>query len=156
MRNLLATSLLLAGSVTAQAQVGGNITAADPNVIAGMLQDFGLRAEMATDEYGDPQIKSATGGINFQVWFYDCTDHVNCQSLQFRAGLDLTNGTTYEAINAWNDSNRYSRATVTSEMDPYLKMDLNLINDGIGRENFRSMLDLWDVLLGSFAKEMGF
>ena len=108
-----------------------------------MMQEFGYLATMGVDSVGDPQISSQVSSTSFSVYFYGCTDGLNCTNIQFAAGYDLTNGTTAEAMNNWNASKRFAYSYIDDEGDPFLNMDVNLDYDGIGEQNLRDFFSLW-------------
>lgn len=130
------------------------ITGEDPALIQRLMQDLGYRADLATDEGGDPLIRSAAGGVNFEVYYYDCEGGKTCNAIQFVAGFDMANGTTLEVLNDWNRANRYGRAYLDDESDPYLEMDMNLWGGGISPATFKDNLEIWESLLGDFQQHI--
>ena len=71
------------------------LEAASTGATAGTLSDADVpldrtaltsyTAELSTNEAdGDPMIESAANGYKFTVHFYDCKDHADCTSIQFR------------------------------------------------------------------------
>ena len=135
---------------TATPALAANVQAEYPAAIAELMKTFGYRAELTTDDQGDPKIKSSAGGANFSVYFYGCTNGKDCTSIQFSAGFDLTDGTTLEVVNDWNTAKRYGKVYLDSENDPYIEMDINLEFGGVGEETFRDTLDIWDRLVSDF------
>lgn len=135
---------------TATPVFAANVQAEYPAAIAELMKTFGYRAELTTDDQGDPKIKSSAGGANFSVYFYGCKNGKDCTSIQFSAGFDLTDGTTLEVVNDWNTAKRYGKVYLDSENDPYIEMDINLEFGGIGEETFRDTLDIWDRLVSDF------
>lgn len=142
---LIALALALPGAALAQ-----NITADDPGKIAATLQEAGYKAELTQDDQGDPKIKSSAGGANYSIYFYGCANNKHCQSIQFSAGFDLTNGTTLEVVNDWNTKKRYGKVYLDADKDPYIEMDVNLAYGGVSRKGFLDTLDSWDRLLSDF------
>lgn len=142
---------LAEGNAQGGAAVGSDaVTGADPAYIAELMKDFGYRAELTTDDQGDPKIKSAGGGANYSIYFYGCENNENCNSIQFSAGFDLTDGTTLEVVNEWNTNKRYGKVYLDNENDPYIEMDINLFGGGISPETLKDDLGLWDNLLADF------
>lgn len=133
-----------------------NVSPGNPAAIADLMKTFGYRAELATDDQGDPKIKSSAGGANFSVFFYGCTANKDCQSIQFSAGFDLPDGTTLDVINDWNTKKRFGQAYLDSEKDPYIQMDINMSMGGISQDLFRDDLDLWDKLVAQFRSHVNF
>jgi len=156
MKPQLLAVVLAAAAAVATPTFAANVIADNPAAMAEVLRAMGYRAELTKDDQGDPKIVSATGGSNFRIYFYGCTANVNCTSIQFAAGFDLTNGSTLEVMNAWNTAKRYSKSYLDNEQDPLIEMDVNLSFGGVSEENFRDTLDLWDSLLGQFKQHIGF
>lgn len=150
-------ALALAFTAVGAAPVfSADITASNPAGIADLLRTMGYRAELTKDNQGDPKINSATGGSNFRIYFYGCTANMDCKSIQFAAGFDLTDGTTLDVVNEWNAAKRYTKAYLDDEQDPLIEMDINLDFGGVSENNFRDSLDLWEGLLAGFKRHINF
>lgn len=160
MKRLLTLAVLVATALPAIAQTGAGgaqvrtITGEDPALLQRLMQDLGYRAEMATDDSGDPLIRSAAGGINFDVYFYGCTNGKTCNAIQFVSGFDLVSGTTLDVANAWNRDKRYGRVYLDDESDPYLEMDINLWGGGVSPATFKDNLEIWESLLNDFQQHI--
>lgn len=137
---------LMASSTIATAQ----ITAKDPDAILKAMQDFGLVATMGKDDGGDPKISSRVSDTKFWVYFYGCEDNRNCASIMFKAGYDLNNGISALKINEWNRDQRFAKAYIDDEGDPFMEFDVNLAYDGMGEKNFSDNLDWWRLLVEDF------
>ncbi len=133
-----------------RATVSGQVTADNPEGMADLMRDFGYRAELTTDDQGDPKIRSGGGGANYSIYFYGCTDGKDCQSIQFSAGFDLDAGTTLAVVNDWNTNKRFGKVYLDPDNDPYIEMDVNLAFGGIGEATFKDSLELWDRVLSDF------
>ncbi len=151
--NLIGLVLTLALPFPALAE---NIIASDPEALADYMRSIGYRAELTTDDEGDPKIKSATGGANFSIYFYGCERNKQCDSIQLSSGFDLDNGSSLNAVNSWNSKKRYGKAYLDDENDPYVEYDINLANGGVSQENFRDTLELWDRVLTDFRSYVDF
>ncbi len=123
------------------------VTAAE---VAAVLKDRGLDAEISTDDWGDPLIKTSSSDRSWYILFYNCNARARCASLQFRVGLDLASGTSYARCNEWNETKRYARCMLDDEMDPYLKWDLEAVN-GFTTEALGFSIDQWVIILPGFA-----
>jgi hypothetical protein len=86
------------------------VRAQDPQSLVAALQGGGYAAKLGVDKVGDPMITSGIGGTNFQIFFYNCTDHKQCATVTFHSGYDLTSSPGLETINEWNRSTRFGRA----------------------------------------------
>ena len=104
---LLLAALAAGWALPAQAQM---VRAQDPGSVVRALQNGGYAAQLGTDKVGDPMITSGVNGTTFQVFFYNCTNHRECATVQFHSGYDLTNPVTLDRINEWNRSQRFGRA----------------------------------------------
>lgn len=132
---------------------GDMISAGDPAHIAEVMKSLGYRAELTTDDRGDPKIKSAAGGANFSVWFYGCENGKNCTSIQFSAGFDMTDGLEAAKANDWNTRKRYGKVYLDSENDPYIEMDI-LVASGISLDLFKENLSVWDRMVSDFKEHI--
>lgn len=144
MIRLLVLALFL-GTSPVSAQVMG-----DPDVIRLLMADFGLKVDADTDSDGDPRLSSRIDGTYFGVYFYDCKDGHQCQSIQFSTGFDLDDPMSLEKVNEWNRDRRFGKVYLDDEGDPYIEMDINVDIDGVGKENFSDSLDIWRRVLSSF------
>ena len=88
---LLAKSIALLALVSAAASGAAQqlVRAQDPQSLVRAMQANGYTAQLTVDSTGDPMIRSAAGGTNFQVLFYNCTNHRECATVQFHVGYDL-------------------------------------------------------------------
>ena len=146
---LLAAAIALAMPASAQ-----TVVASDPNSIVQALQAAGYRAELKTDEFGDPQIDSAASGSNFSIFFFDCTDHRDCGAIQFHASYEM-DAPTAERIAEWNRTKRYGCAFISRHNHTTMEMDILLDPGGISRELFLSNVELWSTLQGEFEDHVG-
>lgn len=133
-----------------------SVVATKPSSIVSALQDAGFRAELTTDPTGDPKIGSASGGVNFSILFYGCSDNRDCSSIQFHAGFVMSTPVSMTSINKWNQTNRFGCGWLDDEDDPHLKFDVNLDEGGISVDLFEDTLDLWTIVLADFAESIGF
>ena len=82
---------LVAGSLIALALAGApqakTIQANDTDAILNIARGYGA-AELVAQGNGDPQITGKIEGITYQVYFLNCTDHTQCQDLNFYLGFD--------------------------------------------------------------------
>lgn len=138
---------------TGEAQVYYTVTGED---VAGVLQEAGYRAEITTDNVGDPMILSHAEGTEYSILFYGCSDGppAACRSLMFRVGFDLEEGMQPGGVNAWNRENRFGKAWLDTEDDPFLEMDIN-VEGGITAEGLRHWLGWWEIVLGGFIRHIG-
>lgn len=145
------------GLLAASPALAQQVTAKDPQSVARALLASGYQAEMKKDGEGDPMIMSASSGTKFGVFFYNCTNHANCATVQFHAGFDTDPGKapSLEKINAWNRTQRFGRAYLDNEGDPVIEMDIDLDDGGMSQPLFLDNLEFWVSVLAQFEKEIG-
>jgi hypothetical protein len=151
-RLFLAACLLAAagaGEAAARPLPSGGLTAEE---VAAVLRDAGYRAEIGVDKVGDPQVKSAAEGVEYNVNFYGCQNG-RCKSIQFSVGFDMKQGTTMERMNDWSRRFRFGKVYIDDENDPYLQMDLD-VEDGVTTEFLKSNVLRWNAVLGDFKKHI--
>jgi hypothetical protein len=123
--------------------------------VAAWLQKAGYKAELTKDDGGDPMINSAANGSTFKVYFYDCdTAKTRCKALQLSAGFDLKTPLTLEKINEWNRKNRYLKAYLDDEGDPYVQYDVN-VNAGRTLAGLDDDFGVWTGMLDDFTTFIG-
>ena len=132
------------------------VRAQDPQSLVNAMQKAGYKAELGTDKVGDPMISSGYSGSTFQVFFYNCTDHKACVTVQFHAGYDVNEALPLETLNAWNKSQRFGRAYLDQEDDPIVEMDVDLDDGGIAPLLFIDNLEFWTSSLGKFETHIGY
>src|SRR5579863_10531082 len=101
--------------------------------VASWLQGEGYKAEMQKRSDGTPNIASSSDGQTFHIYMYDCKDDV-CASLQFSEGFDTKGTFNGDKINDWNKSNRWARAYVDKDNDPWIEYDVDLAPGGRSEE----------------------
>jgi hypothetical protein len=132
------------------------VHAQDPSTIVRALIGGGYSAKLGVDKVGDPMITSAVGGTTFQIFFYNCTNHVQCATVQFHSGYDLTTSPGLDSMNEWNRSERFGRAYLDKENDPILEMDVDLDDGGLSPLLFIDNIEFWGTILGKFEQHIGY
>ena len=150
---LAAAALAAAWALPVQAQM---VKGQDPSTLVRALQKEGMAAKLGTDKVGDPMITSGIGGTTFQIFFYNCTDHKACATIQFHSGYDLKTQVSLEKINEWNRTKRFGRAFLDAENDPILEMDVDLDDGGLSQDLFIDNIQFWSSILGEFEKHIGY
>lgn len=140
-------------AVPAQAQT---VRAQDPATLVSALTGAGYAAKLGTDKVGDPMITSGVGGTTFQIFFYNCTDHRDCATVQFHAGYDMDKPFSLEQVNEYNRSQRFGRAYLDKEGDPNLEMDVDLDDGGMSAALFIDNIEFWESILNKFEDAIGF
>jgi hypothetical protein len=151
-------SLALAAALAASAAPAAaeNVRPQDPGSLVRALQNGGYTAKLGTDKVGDPMITSAVSGTTFQIFFYNCTNHKECATVQFHSGYDFNKVLPLETINEWNRSERFGRAYLDKENDPILEMDVDLDDGGVAPLLFIDNIEFWATILGKFEQHIGY
>ena len=126
------------------------VSAKDPQSVVKALQAKGYAAELG-EAGGDPSIKSGAGGVNFTIFFQNCTKGKNCTTITFATGFTDVDATLAK-LNEWNSTNRFGRAYLDDENDPILRMDVDLDHDGLSRASFNEYIDIWASLAPNYLK----
>jgi Putative bacterial sensory transduction regulator len=127
---------------------------AEPNQIARILQNEGYVAKLDKDDGGDPKIASSSQGAKWSLYFYGCTNHTSCKSVQFQSSFATQGRITLDQVNSWNYAQRYATALLDKVNDVTVKMDIQLAG-GVPEEAFKANLGVWDSQLGGFLKHIG-
>ncbi|WP_259776396.1 YbjN domain-containing protein [Aliiroseovarius crassostreae] len=139
---------------TAGGALAQNITAADPQSLMNFFADEGAPAKLDVDNVGDPLIEMKHYGTEFAVYFYGCDDGKSCDAIQFFSGYSTDGKTPIATINVWNRENRYGRAYLTDEGNARVEYDIYTGADGITREDFAEVFEMWLSVMGQFEKHI--
>lgn len=127
------------------------VTARDPAVIYEVARGFG-NAVQEKDGDGDPRITGRAEGIKYSIYFYGCTNHTNCEDIQFFAYWKGVKA-SLETINAWNAGNRFGKAYIDKDGDVCLIHPVNL-NLGVTKANLEDAFEWWVAVSKSFRKDV--
>lgn len=119
------------------------VIASDPESFVAFFEDAGYPARLTEDQMGDPLIEYRQGSDKYSMFFYDCTDNVDCHAVQFYSGYNTEGETTLEMINEWNAERRFTRAYLTEDGVARIEMDIATSFDGLSWRDFSALLDLW-------------
>lgn len=130
----------------------------NPQELALILQDEGLKAKLETDAEGDPCIKSASNGWNWQIYFDDRNE--NGTRLAFTLGLGLSSDIDVDAL-----CNKYNRERLVGSMWHSERLDsdgewftalqfhVSLIG-GVSEDWLKHQLARWDAAITAFSDEV--
>jgi hypothetical protein len=121
--------------------------------VAAWLGGRGFESIIGKTNQGGPKVDSVRSGAKFQVNLYDCEGD-RCQSVQFSAFFDLKDGLTGPVANQWNKNNRYLKAYLNEDGDPYVQYDVN-VNRGRTYSGLDDDFDVWADTLPTFIKYIG-
>lgn len=145
----VATVLVSVG--LAGAAVADPLRASEPQSFINWFFEAGYPAQLTTDGVGDPHIEFRHNGVVHPLWFYDCTNNSECQSVQFYYGYQFEAPFDLELLNDWNgEARRYTRAYRIDDGTVRLEMDVFTGIDGISGRDFESLLRLWLDRLAEF------
>ena len=150
-RTIAAAGIYFAALAVATPSSAQMIASSNPEGVASYFRAEGATVVITTDSEGDPRLQVMRGeNLGFEVWFYNCINHKNCQSLQFYAGYS---GADVDAtrINIWNRTRRFGRAYLDTENNPAVEMDINMLDPGISRALFADNYRVWKVLMSEFS-----
>ena len=159
MRSILLTGIaaaaLLFQAGTAQAQDrtpcgAGLVCASNPDAVMKAMEKAGLKPKKSTDNDGDPMIESDAATYHFQVYFYGCEQHRNCDSLRFEVAFRKEPDNTAELANKWNANQRFIHLGVKPDGRMVAAYDLAMIG-GTTERNFADVLDWWKSQLEEMA-----
>ncbi|MCT2558839.1 YbjN domain-containing protein [Tsuneonella sp. YG55] len=127
----------------------GTVAASDPAQVAGAMEAAGYVAQLDTDGYGDPLIRTTFAGYAGSIYFYGCDEanHTGCDSIQFRVGLDRKAPVTPELMNQIVRKYRFIALWLDKEGDPWVNHDV-YIGSGVPAANFIAALKAFE---GNFA-----
>lgn len=140
---------LAAVPTLAQDLVDGNSV----DEILNLARGYGS-ASLETQSNGDPKITGKIEGVQYAVYFMNCTDNKACEDLNFYAGF-LDNKPSLDTINAWNRDKRFGKAYLDSDEDAVIEFDVNL-EHGISRDNMDAAFEVWSLILKQYTDYIGF
>jgi|LGOV01.1.fsa_nt_gb hypothetical protein len=153
MKSLLAVIALTLAPLGASAQA--LVDASDVDILAALIQEEGYRAVVGTDGVGDPMITSAANGHKFTIFFYGCTEGLECRDVRFSTIFDLEKGMSLTRAQDFNYSERWVKVYMDEDSDPYLELDYNLYG-GVSATNFKDTLDWWVIKMSDFIEYIDF
>ncbi len=148
-------SLFLAGvfvvasslSATSQTLIDGTLV----EEVVNLARGYGAASGDTTAD-GQPMIVGKVGGVEYRVFFHDCTD-AGCPTIRFYS-VFAGNKPTLEMINEWNRDKRWGKAYVDADLDAVLEWDVNL-DYGVVRENLDDSISIWVGVLDTYATFIG-
>lgn len=124
------------------------ITLRDPDLTAELLRVEGYEASADQTRPGEnPVLTANDDGLKFGLYFANCDEGKECQSVEFHAGFK-NHKLTLETINEWNREKRFVRAYLDKDGDVALSMDVK--PGGMERKLFVDHLAIWSSLLAQF------
>jgi hypothetical protein len=120
----------------------GMVCASDPASVMRAMDKAGLKPELTADNTGDPLIESGAAAYHFDIYFYGCENHRNCDSLRIEVDFTKAPENTPELANRWNAKHRFLQAAVPASGQMVFAYDVATIG-GVSDRNFADILDWW-------------
>jgi hypothetical protein len=133
---------------------GDWLLATDPGAIRDVLLDAGYRAELTTDDAGNPLIVSEASRSQFWITFLDCQNVAGCLAVEFYVGYSVQQKPPADVVNQFNADFRYIRTYVTGDVAS-MAMNVLMQNGGVDVPTFLEYLRLWSVILPEWETAMG-
>ncbi len=146
-----AAVLALTATQSAQAEIcaDGVVCASNPAGMVSAIQALGYKASLDKDSSGDPKIISSASGYDYDIYFYDCNNHLNCSSIQFFVSFTKDSANSEMLANQWNLKKRMGKmAFDPADGSINLQYDLST-SGGLNKTNFKDVVGWWDSTLGA-------
>jgi hypothetical protein len=121
------------------------------NDVVTWLQSKGYKAEIVTATDGKQHVSSASNGVNFGIYMFDCKG-ATCGSMQFSAGFATHGKFDMSQMNTWNRDSRWARGYFDSVNDPWVEYDVDLTPGGT-YELLDDEFATWNATLIRFIKQ---
>ena len=112
-----------------------------------VLQTSGYRAELLPIAGSTPLLRSATGGLPFEVRFENPLPGQDTlyADVMFIAGLQVTGDFPLDVVNRWNNRKRFSRLYLNKG---YLLLSMDVVAaGGVTIDHLRAQIGIWDLLI---------
>jgi hypothetical protein len=139
---------LACGTASARDIPPGGFTVGD---VVTWLQSKGYQAQIVTGTDGTAHVASASGGVDFGVYMFDCKDD-RCGSMQFSAGFTTNGKFDTTRMNDWNRDYRWTRGYFDKEKDPWVEYDIDLTPGGT-YELLNDQFKIWEAALARFTTQ---
>ena len=127
------------------------VCASKPETVMAAMEKAGFKPKLTADTDGDPMIESDEAAYHFDVYFYGCENHLNCDSLRFEALFEKAPENTPELANKWNQAKRFLQAYARTDGQFGVAYDVATIG-GLNARNFGDVLDWWSSQLGELSR----
>ena len=124
--------------------------------MAQLMQQWGYPVEIESLGDGSQVIRSSSGGLNFDVNFFNCGDGKwpRCSDLQWQIAFNPNRPPSLDLINQWNVDWRFARAYLYQGQYVYMEFDLRLTG-GVSDGTIREYTESYEVLMQEFANHIG-
>jgi len=121
----------------------GLVCASNPQTVMAAMEKAKFAPKLDKDNDGDPLISSEEGVYKFDVYFYGCKEHKNCDSIRFESNFEKAPENTPEFANKWNKKKRFLQAYARDNGEFTVAYDVATIG-GLTPANFADVLDWWN------------
>ncbi len=90
-----------------------------------LITKEGYKPVLGKDSDGDPKVEFKIQGKSVAIFFYDCKKTPLCTNLAISAGWDINKPLDNKKLLAFNFDQRFARASIDEENDPYLESDFD-------------------------------
>lgn len=125
----------------------GMVCASNPDTVIAALTKAGVKPKLDKDGSEDPMLEVEGDAYRYQVYFYGCKEHKNCDSLRFEVVFNKEPENTNELANKWNSTKRFLQMSVRTDGTLGAAYDVATIG-GVNAKNFVDVLDWWSSMLG--------
>lgn len=117
------------------------------DLLRDMFQACGFRAAAATDADGQAFLRSATGGLAFDVRLgnADPADATAALDVRLVAAIEIKGELPLDLVNSWNNARRFCRLHVDGR-SLLLDMDVSVAG-GVAPAWLERQIELWDRLV---------
>jgi hypothetical protein len=116
--------------------------------VASALRHAGYPADPIADRAGTPLVRSSTGKVLFNVYFYQCGAELRCASIEFLAEY-RRKGVAPMVIAAWNREKHFGRAFQDRNGLSWVGMDVET-SHGMTTEALAANINRWITVLNGF------
>lgn len=155
MRTIIQTLIMTGALAFATPLMAQDVTSKNPQGIADALIALGQTTTLAVDSGGDPMIVTTGPAGEYRLWFYGCTNNVDCTVVNISVGFDLATGSTLDLMNEWNAKKLVGRAYLGTESNPNLDQYVPL-GGGMSLLNFSQLISQWNFAMGEYIELIGF
>jgi len=151
---MLVAAALVASMATA-ASAADVVKASEPTSLGTFFFDQGIASKLSEDSYGDPMVQFRKDNREYTIFFYGCTDNTDCTNLQFYRGYETNGDVGLDVVNGMNQDNRFVTATIDTEDDVILTMDVLTGQNGIAKDDFDLLFNVFVETVADFEDRVG-
>lgn len=142
---------ILVGFIAASSPAfGQSISSQAPSSIAKFLEDRGQTVIVTVDEFDDPFIETSVDNVDYNIFFYGCSDNAACTSISMRAQRISPGEASTDVLNGWNRDQRWTKVYSGDINSIIMEMDFLFEESLMDAMLFEAKLDLWERSLAQF------